>query len=306
MPSAPGAESFKWSKPQLSSSKEKGAFILSGDDKEVVVRFSYALRHKKEQLRDTEHRIRQKSEEIIRDIKYQKEVTGQRLREKKDHLVQDILQTKAKVRERFEGVVEKDNPFTIPNLLCVARITMSPYLGYVIMHDKYELALGLLFVAGISDLLDGWIARKWKSQSSAMGSFLDPLADKILIASLFLSLTWQNLIPLWLTLLIVGRDVGLVAAAFVIRYMSLPPPRTLSRYFDVTEATAQLAPTFISKVNTAVQLVLVGTTMASPVFGYVDHPAMHALVGITAATTVMSAVSYLVSKDTYKFLRKKK
>lgn len=59
------------------------------------------------------------------------------------------------------------------------------------------------------------------------------------------------------------------------------------------------------KVNN-IQFLQVGTTMASPVFGYVDHPAMHALVGITAATTVMSAVSYLVSKDTYKFLRKKK
>lgn len=65
-----------------------------------------ALQHQKEQLRDTEHRIRQRSEEIMRDIKHQKEVAGQRLREKKDHLVQDILDTKAKVRERFEGVIE--------------------------------------------------------------------------------------------------------------------------------------------------------------------------------------------------------
>lgn len=57
-----------------------------------------------------------------------------------------------------------------------------------------------------------------------MGSFLDPMADKVLIATLFISLTWQNLIPLSLTLLIVGRDAALVAAGFVIRYMSLPPP----------------------------------------------------------------------------------
>lgn len=57
-----------------------------------------------------------------------------------------------------------------------------------------------------------------------MGSFLDPMADKVLIATLFVSLTWQNLIPLYLTLLIVARDIALVAAGFVIRYMSLPPP----------------------------------------------------------------------------------
>lgn len=69
-----------------------------------------------------------------------------------------------------------------------------------------------------------------------MGSFLDPLADKVLVATLFVSLTWQNLIPLPLTLLIVGRDVALVIAAFVIRYMSLPPPVSMTKqelYFGV-------------------------------------------------------------------------
>ncbi|XP_053613841.1 probable cardiolipin synthase (CMP-forming) isoform X1 [Plodia interpunctella] len=262
------------------------------------------LEYKKEQLKDTEHRIRLRGEEIVRDIKQQKEITGQKLREKKEHLIKDILETKAKVKERLEIVVEKENPFTIPNILCMTRIVMSPYLGYVILQDNYTLALGLVTFAGITDLLDGWIARNWEGQSSKMGSFLDPLADKVLIATLFVSLTWQNLIPLNLTLLIVGRDVALVASAFVIRYMSLPPPRTLSRYFDVTHATAQLAPTFISKVNTAIQLLLVGTTLASPVFGYADHPALHALCAVTAVSTVVSAVSYLVSKDTYKFLKK--
>lgn len=62
-----------------------------------------------------------------------------------------------------------------------------------------------------------------------MGSFLDPLADKVLIGTLFVSLTWQNLIPLPLTLLIVGRDVALVIAGFVIRYMSLPPPVSIGQ-----------------------------------------------------------------------------
>lgn len=62
-----------------------------------------------------------------------------------------------------------------------------------------------------------------------MGSFLDPLADKVLIGTLFVSLTWQNLIPLPLTLLIVARDVALVIAGFVIRYMSLPPPVSIGQ-----------------------------------------------------------------------------
>ncbi|XP_045776664.1 probable cardiolipin synthase (CMP-forming) isoform X1 [Maniola jurtina] len=263
------------------------------------------LEQRKSQIKVTEQRLRQKGVEIVRDLKQQKEITEHKFKKKKEHLVKDILETKAKVREKIEEVVEKENVFTVPNILCMARIAMSPYLGYIILQDNYNLALGLLVFAGITDVLDGWIARNWEGQSSKMGSFLDPMADKILIATLFISLTWQDLIPLSLTLLIVARDAALVAAGFVIRYISLPPPKTLSRYFDVTHATAQLAPTFISKMNTAVQLLLVGTTLASPVFGYVDHPALTALCGLTAASTVVSAISYLISKDTYKVLKKK-
>ncbi|XP_034834108.1 probable cardiolipin synthase (CMP-forming) [Maniola hyperantus] len=262
------------------------------------------LEQRKSQIKDTEQRLRQKGVEIVRDLKQQKEITGQKFKKKKEYLVKDILETKAKVREKIEEVVEKENVFTIPNILCMTRIAMSPYLGYIILQDNYNLALGLMVFAGITDVLDGWIARNWEGQSSKMGSFLDPMADKILIATLFISLTWQGLIPLSLTLLIVARDVALVAAGFVIRYISLPPPKTLSRYFDVTHATAQLAPTFISKMNTAVQLLLVGTTLASPVLGYVDHPALTALCGLSAATTIVSAISYLISKDTYKVLKK--
>ncbi|CAK1583507.1 unnamed protein product [Parnassius mnemosyne] len=264
-----------------------------------------AFEQKKVLMKETEYRIRQKGVQLVRDIKHQKEITGQKIRVKKEHIMKDIHETKAKVREKIEEVVERENVFTVPNILCVARITMSPYLGYVILQDDYNLALGLLAFAGVTDLLDGWIARTWKSQSSKMGSFLDPMADKVLVATLFICLTWQELIPLYLTLLIVARDAALVAAGFVIRYKSLPPPRTLSRYFDVTHATAQLAPTFISKVNTAIQLLLVGTTLASPVFGYIHHPALEVLCGVTAASTVISALSYLISKDTYKILRKK-
>ncbi|XP_041969137.1 probable cardiolipin synthase (CMP-forming) [Aricia agestis] len=267
--------------------------------------FKDAYEHKKEKIKDTEQKLRLKGAELVRDIKNQKEITEQKLKTKKDFLIKDILETKAKVKEKFEEVVERENVFTVPNILCVTRIVLSPYLGYVILQDNYNLALGILICAGVTDLLDGWIARTWKGQASKMGSFLDPMADKVLIATLFISLTWQNLIPLPLTLLIIARDAALVTAGFVIRYISLPPPKTISRYFDVTHATAQLAPTFISKVNTAVQLILVGTALASPVFGYVDHPALQVLFGVTAASTIVSALSYVISKDTYKLLKKK-
>ncbi|CAB1331016.1 unnamed protein product [Coregonus sp. 'balchen'] len=102
-----------------------------------------------------------------------------------------------------------ENPWTIPNLLC----------------------------------LDGYIARNWASQKSALGSALDPLADKILISVLYISLTYAQLIPA----LVIARDVGLIAAVFYVRYKTVPPPVTLNKFFNPCYTTAQLKPTTISK-----------------------------------------------------------
>lgn len=85
------------------SSSNKKQFINLEKKTEVL---KDVLQHKKEQLKDTEHRIRQRGEEIVRDIKQHREITEQKLREKKEHIIKDILETKAKVKERLEGVVE--------------------------------------------------------------------------------------------------------------------------------------------------------------------------------------------------------
>lgn len=135
-----------------------------------------------------------------------------------------------------------------------------------------------------------------------------------------------------LTSLVILKDIILMTSGFVIRYKSLPPPvsyfvinyfcliyilktnlfyfifliqKTLSRYFDASQVTAQLAPTFISKVNTGIQLVLVGSTLAAPVFGYVNHSFLIMMWYITAASTMAAAGSYIFSKKTYKYLRNK-
>jgi len=131
------------------------------------------------------------------------------------------------------------------------------------------------------------------------------MADKILVGTLFLSLTYVDLIPVLLTCLIVARDVILFAAGFYIRYRSLDPPITFTRYFDVTHATAQLAPTSLSKVNTGVQLGLIGSTLISTVVPYDMAMFLSGLWILTTCTTIGSAVSYLLVKDTVKFLRKK-
>lgn len=72
--------------------------------------------------------------------------------------------------------------------------------------------------------MDGYIARNWPGQASRFGSFLDPMADKLLMGSLVISLTYCNLMPLWLTFMILFRDIFLIGAGFIIRYKSLPPP----------------------------------------------------------------------------------
>lgn len=185
-----------------------------------------------------------------------------------------------------------ENPWTIPNYLCIARILLSPVLGYLIMEKCFHASLGLFVLAGATDLLDGYIARKWPSQKSALGSALDPLADKILISVLYVSLTYAHLIPAPLTALIICRDVGLIAAVFYVRYKTVPAPVTLSKFFNPCYRTAQLKPTLISKINTGVQLFLVAASLAAPVFHYTDSVLLQSLWYITALTTVVSGYSY--------------
>nr|XP_019942327.1 PREDICTED: cardiolipin synthase (CMP-forming) [Paralichthys olivaceus] len=185
-----------------------------------------------------------------------------------------------------------ENPWTIPNLLCVCRILLAPYLGHLIIQQHFHLSLALFTLAGATDLLDGYIARTWPTQKSALGSALDPLADKILVSILYVSLTYADLIPAPLTALVIFRDVGLIAAVFWIRYKTVPPPVTLGKFFNPCYTTAQLKPTLFSKVNTAIQLLLVASSLAAPVFQYTDCVLLQCLWYVTAVTTAASGYSY--------------
>lgn len=185
-----------------------------------------------------------------------------------------------------------ENPWTIPNLLCVSRILLAPFLGHLIIQQHFHLSLALFTLAGATDLLDGYIARTWPTQKSALGSALDPLADKILISILYVSLTYADLIPAPLTALVIFRDIGLIAAVFWVRYKTVPPPVTLSKFFNPCYTTAQLKPTLFSKVNTAIQLFLVAASLAAPVFQYTDSVLLQCLWYVTAVTTAATGYSY--------------
>ncbi|XP_067940915.1 cardiolipin synthase (CMP-forming)-like [Watersipora subatra] len=188
----------------------------------------------------------------------------------------------------------KENIYTIPNYLTVGRFFISPFLGYMVLQEQFAVVCGLFIVTGLTDLLDGYIARNWKGQSSILGSVIDPLADKFLVTILAITLTAVHLIPVWLTALVLSRDVYLVLSGFRVRWNTLPPPKTFKRYFDFSHPTAQVQPSLISKVNTNIQLLLLTATCAAPVFGYVDHVALQTLWGVTAITTAWSFIDYLI------------
>jgi len=265
------------------------------------------LRHYADIKKQSIHMRTLQGKERLHDVLQEKR---ERFKERKNFLVEDIRVARSKVqermRERMEEVIERENIWTIPNFLTVGRAALSPYIGYVIVQGDLNFAISLLFVAGITDLLDGQIARRWPSQASKAGSFLDPMADKLLMGSMVISMGYCDLIPLWLAGTILFRDVFLLGAGFVIRYISLPPPKTLARYFDATHVTAQLEPTFISKVNTGVQLAAIGMSLGAPIWNYVDHVALQGLWYVTGATTVAAALSYVLNRNTFKIIKQPK
>ena len=133
------------------------------------------------------------------------------------------------------------SPSNIPNLICFARIALVIPIIRLLWQEQFLLSLLLILVAGLSDILDGYLAKKnnWRSY---LGAVLDPAADKILLVSLFLTLQSMDLIPLWLTLTVILRDLMIVFGLSLYRY-----------FVDVPQPN----PTRISKFNTLLQLAFI-------------------------------------------------
>ncbi|KDR80780.1 hypothetical protein GALMADRAFT_241217 [Galerina marginata CBS 339.88] len=190
----------------------------------------------------------------------------------------------------------RENIYTFPNVLTLSRICACPVLGWSILDGNYYLATGLLVYAGLTDLADGYLARKY-NMSSVLGTILDPAADKILMTTLVVTLTMQDLIPIPLAVIILGRDVLLSLSALYIRYSTLPQPKTFSRYWDFSLPSAEVRPTPISKVNTALQLLLMGTATIHPILPFDLGLSLQGLQYLVATTTIWSGFSYIFSKD---------
>lgn len=213
----------------------------------------------------------------------------------------DLLQQKKKKEVR-------ENIYTIPNMLTMSRILATPGIGYLIITHQHVAAVSLLFVAGLTDVVDGYIARKY-DMGSVVGTILDPFADKFLMTTLVVTLSVAGQLPTWLAVVILGRDAGLLMSALYWRWISLPRPRTFTRYWDMTLPSAEVHPTQLSKINTGLQLALVGLYTVDPILPGLMGLDIHGFLGLegfsylTAGTTIWSGLSYIWNKDAVKIIK---
>ncbi|CAN0157765.1 unnamed protein product [Phaeothamnion confervicola] len=157
---------------------------------------------------------------------------------------------------------ESGRRWTIPNIITMGRVCLCPVLAGLVLSSQYELALLGFGLASVSDWLDGYIARKY-DQKSVLGGFLDPLADKVLMTSVSLALGVQGLVPLPLVIVVVGRDILLVAGSLLYRART---KRAGDAFFDVGSLEYKIKPSVVSKYNTALQFSMLWLALTHAVY----------------------------------------
>jgi len=165
----------------------------------------------------------------------------------------------------------------IPNALSMLRMSLAIPSALLLLQEWYNAALLIFLVAGLSDALDGYLAKRfaWRSR---LGSILDPLADKILLVTNYVVLGWLGWLPVWLVAAVIGRDVIVVSGAWA---------------YHARVGHYELAPTMASKLNTTMQIVLVVVVVASLGLFSLPKWIVDALVYTVLATTVWSGVNYV-------------
>jgi cardiolipin synthase len=166
----------------------------------------------------------------------------------------------------------------IPNALTVFRLLLIiPFLMCLYQKD-YDMAFYLYLLAGITDGLDGWLARHFR-WLSPLGSFMDPLADKLLVVSSFIALALIGSLPWWLVTLVFMRDLTISLGVLA--------------WFKVVSTRIDFNPSILSKINTTVQLVLVTLCLFELAFFNLPSYYVNGLIIITALTTAVTYVNYV-------------
>jgi cardiolipin synthase len=163
----------------------------------------------------------------------------------------------------------------LPNLITLARLLCVPLAIWLIVEARYGVVFWVFVAAGVSDALDGWIAKRW-DQRTPLGALLDPIADKALLAAVYITLGLAGALPQWLVILVVLRDLLIVGG------------------YPLIHGTDAPQPLFVSKVNTLVQIALVGFVLARLGLDIEADRLTAVLVVAAGITTVWSGLSYLV------------
>ena len=165
----------------------------------------------------------------------------------------------------------------LPNLITIARILLVPFTVWLIISGAYGFAFVSFVVAGVSDGVDGYIARRYNMRTE-LGAYLDPLADKALLVSVYITLGLLKVLPPWLVILVVSRDV-LIVGAFILSWLMDRP--------------VQIKPLMVSKVNTAVQIVFVVVALGAAALKWDLMLLLPVGMGLVAVLTAASGGLYL-------------
>jgi len=166
---------------------------------------------------------------------------------------------------------------TLPNVITFARLCAVPLSVWLVLERQFAQAFFLFAAAGASDAVDGWLARR-NGGGNTLGALLDPVADKALLVTMYVTLAAVSVLPDWLAILVVFRDVVIVGGVVVLSLLGQP---------------LMIRPLYISKINTVLQILLVGTSLLLPGFGVAPPAAMDLLIAAVAVTTLWSGAAYV-------------
>jgi len=167
----------------------------------------------------------------------------------------------------------------IPNLISLARILLVPVIVWAIASNEMQVAFGLFVVAGLSDLVDGFLAKQFR-MATELGAYLDPLADKAMLVSIYVTLGIVEAVPRWLVILVVSRDIMIVTAVILSWLVDKP---------------VKLKPLLVSKLNTLAQVLLAVFVLARLGIGLRLELAIQVLTATVAALTLLSIAFYLAA-----------
>ena len=167
----------------------------------------------------------------------------------------------------------------LPNAISLMRIALVAPILILLLDGQFGWALALFCVAGFSDGLDGYLAMRF-GWTTRLGGLLDPTADKLLVAGLFITMAWIDLIPVWLAAIVILRDVVIVGGAIAYNFIVKPVPGEPSR---------------ISKLNTALQMLFIVFVLSHAGFNWPDKITITVLGASILVTVVISGVDYVWS-----------